>query len=69
MGELLNRPVRCVGNEAPDALLSNASLAYRLFGRPRVSTSQMIRWITDWCRRAGATLNKATHFDVRDGKF
>jgi len=69
IGELLERPVRCVGNEAPDALLSNANLAYRLFGRPRVSTSQMIRWITDWCRRAGATLNKATHFDVRDGKF
>jgi nucleoside-diphosphate-sugar epimerase len=69
MGELLDRPIRCVGTEAPDALLSNAGRAYRLFGQPRVSASQMIRWIADWCRRGGATLNKATHFDVRDGKF
>jgi nucleoside-diphosphate-sugar epimerase len=69
MGELLDRPVRCVGTEAPDALLSNAGLAYRLFGRPRVSASQMIRWIADWCRRGGPALNKPTHFDVRDGKF
>ncbi len=38
MGELLQRPVRFVGSEAPDALLSNAGLAYRLFGRPQVST-------------------------------
>jgi hypothetical protein len=69
IGELLERPVRCVGNEAPDALLSNANLAYRLFGRPKLSTSQMIRWIADWCRRGGVTLNKATHFEVRNGRF
>jgi len=69
LGELLQKPVRCVGNEAPDALLSNAHLAYRLFGRPKVSTSQMIRWIADWCRRGGVTLNKATHFEVRNGRF
>jgi nucleoside-diphosphate-sugar epimerase len=69
IGELLERPVRCVGNEAPDALLSNATLAYRLFGRPKLSTSQMIRWIADWCRRGGVTLNKATHFEVRNGRF
>jgi hypothetical protein len=29
----------------------------------------MIRWIADWLRRGGPTLNKPTHFEVRDGKF
>jgi hypothetical protein len=68
-GQLLHRPVHCVGNEAPDALLSDAGLAYRLFGRPRVSASRMIRWIADWCSRGGVALNKATHFEVRNGRF
>jgi hypothetical protein len=66
---VLHRPVQFVGTEAPDALLSNASLAYRLFGKPRVGQSQLIHWVADWCRRGGITLNKATHFEVRNGRF
>ncbi len=62
MGELLGKPVRCVGDEAPDALLSNAALAYRLFGRPRVSTSQMMRWIADWCRRGARDAQQGDPF-------
>ncbi len=69
LGELLQKPVTFVGNEAPDALLSNSSRAFELFGRPRVNESQIIRWVADWCRRNGPTLNKATHFEVRNGKF
>ena len=57
------------GGEAPDALLSNAQLSHRLFGYPRVSAQQMIQWIADWTKRGGATLNKPTHFETRDGKF
>jgi nucleoside-diphosphate-sugar epimerase len=68
-GQLLHKPVHFVGSEAPDALLSNAGLVYRLFGRPRVGHREMIRWIADWCRRGGTTLNKTTHFEVRNGKF
>jgi nucleoside-diphosphate-sugar epimerase len=68
-GRLLGKEVRFVGHEAPDALLSNAGLACRLFGPPTVSEAQLIRWIADWLRRDGALLNKATHFEVRNGKF
>jgi len=69
MGNLLDKRVQFVSSESGDALLSNASLAYRLFGKPRVSESQLIRWVVDWCRRGGSTLNKSTHFQVRDGRF
>jgi hypothetical protein len=69
IAELLNKPVRFAGSEAPDALLSNAGLAYRLFGRPQVGESQLIRWVADWRRRNGATLHKATHFEVRNGQY
>jgi nucleoside-diphosphate-sugar epimerase len=68
-GRLLERPVRFQGSEAPDALLSNGQLGHRLFGYPRVSAGQMVRWIADWLRRGGATLGKPTHFEVRDGRF
>jgi hypothetical protein len=30
---------------------------------------QMIHWIADWVMRNGESLNKPTHFEVRDGKF
>jgi nucleoside-diphosphate-sugar epimerase len=69
LGELLKKPVRFSGVEAPDALLSNGQLGHRLFGYPRVGAQQMIEWIADWVQRGGASLGKPTHFESRDGKF
>ena len=68
-GRLLDRPVQFVGQEAGDALLSNSQRAIQLFGYPRVSVGQMIEWIADWVRRGGASLDKPTHFETRDGRF
>ena len=68
-GRLLGRTVALRGGEAPDALLSNAAKSYRLFGPPTVSETRLMRWIADWQRRGGPTLNKPTHFEVRDGAF
>jgi nucleoside-diphosphate-sugar epimerase len=55
--------------ESSDAFLSNAQLAHRLFGYPRVSARQMIAWIADWLQRGGETLGKPTHFEVRHGQY
>jgi nucleoside-diphosphate-sugar epimerase len=68
-GQQFNKAVRFLGCESPDAILSNAQFAHRLFGYPRVTAGQMIAWIADWVARGGATLGKPTHFEVRDGKF
>jgi nucleoside-diphosphate-sugar epimerase len=68
-GQLLDRTVTFRGTESSDALLSNGQLGHRLFGYPRVGAGRMIHWIADWVRRAGETLGKPTHFEVRDGKF
>jgi nucleoside-diphosphate-sugar epimerase len=57
------------GEEAPTALLNNAARCHRLFGYPTVSVEQMIEWTADWIGMGGGTLNKPTHFEVRDGKF
>ncbi len=65
----MRKEVRFTGNEAPDALLSNSTKAYGLFGRPRVPADQLIRWIADWTMRGGSLLGKPTHFENRKGNF
>jgi nucleoside-diphosphate-sugar epimerase len=57
------------GVESESALLSNASLCHRLLGYPSVSVMQMIEWIAAWIGMGGATWNKPTHFETRDGNF
>ncbi|MEX2262344.1 MAG: NAD-dependent epimerase/dehydratase family protein [Bryobacteraceae bacterium] len=57
------------GTEAPTALLNNAARCQRIFGYPTVSVERMIEWIGDWICMGGATLNKPTHFQTRDGRF
>ncbi len=57
------------GTESETALLSNAARCHRLFGYPSVTVDQMIEWVADWIGLGGATHNKPTHFETRDGKF
>jgi uncharacterized protein YbjT (DUF2867 family) len=69
LGNLLGRQPVLVGQEAPTALLSNAQLAFSLFGPPRVEADQLLAWVAAWLRQGGQTLSKPTHFEARDGKF
>jgi hypothetical protein len=55
--------------DGTSALLNDASRAVALFGSPTVTPSELIEAISFWIRDGGATLNKPTHFQTRDGKF
>jgi nucleoside-diphosphate-sugar epimerase len=68
-GKRMNKPVKFVGTEAANSLISNAGLSHRLFGAPQVSAEQMIGWIADWISKGGTNLGKPTHFETRDGKY
>jgi nucleoside-diphosphate-sugar epimerase len=57
------------GREAETAWLVDCSEAYRLFGEPQVKLEQMLDWTADWVQRGGASLNKPTHYEARDGKY
>jgi nucleoside-diphosphate-sugar epimerase len=57
------------GREAETALLNDASLCHRLLGRPSVGVDEMIERVAEWIRAGNPTLDKPTHFEVRDGKF
>ena len=69
LGELLGVSVSFVGQEAGDALLSDGRRARELFGPGRVGADELIRWTAQWLKAGGATLNKPTRFQTRDGKF
>lgn len=68
-GELFRKEPKIVGNEAPTALLSNASRAHALLGYPTVPLETLTLWVADWIRHGQRLLNKPTHFETRDGKY
>ncbi|NOY82342.1 MAG: NAD(P)-dependent oxidoreductase [Kiritimatiellaeota bacterium] len=68
-GRLLDRKPVFVNHEAGTALLSDASRAVELFGRPSVHVDTLIEWVARWVARGGRTFGKPTHFEVRDGRF
>jgi dTDP-4-dehydrorhamnose reductase len=69
IGALLGVTPHIEGTEAPDALLSDTTLAKSIFGPPTVSTDLLIEWVASWVARGGTRLAKATKFEVRDGRF
>jgi nucleoside-diphosphate-sugar epimerase len=66
---IFNKEVTFINEESPTALLNNASKAAALFGYPSVPLLQMIEWIAHWIEVDGPSLDKPTHFEIRDGKF
>ncbi len=68
-GGLLGKAPRLTGKEAPTGWLSNSRRMVAEFGAPSVPLSRLIEWTADWLARDMATLNKPTHYEVRDGKY
>jgi len=66
---IFDQEVTFINQESPTALLSNAAKAANLFGYPSVPLLRMIEWVAEWILLDGPSLDKPTHFEVRDGKF
>lgn len=60
---------RFSGEEAPTALLSNASQVHATFGYPHVPLAKMVDLVATWVEQGGETLDKPTHFQTRTGEF
>ena len=69
IAEQLSADPHFVGEPAKTAWLNDASLCHSLFGRPRVGESELIRHVSEWLDQDGETLDKPTHFEVRDGSY
>lgn len=68
-GKLLGKTPKFTGKPAPTGWINNAARMVKEFGMPSVSLQQMIVWTADWLARDMTTLNKPTHYEVRDGTY
>ena len=68
-GELFGKSPQITDQEAKDALLSNSTRSIMEMGPPFVSETDLIEWTAEWIQRGGASLDKPTHFESRDGRF
>jgi nucleoside-diphosphate-sugar epimerase len=68
-GQLLGRTPKFTGTPAPTGWVNNANRMVKEFGSPKVPLSRMIEWTADWLARGMTTLDKPTHYEVRDGKY
>lgn len=69
IGGLLGKEPRFTSQEAPTALLSNASKCVERFGPPATGLDEMIRFIVTWVAAGKPVLGKPTKYSVRDGTF
>jgi len=51
------------------ALLNDASACHAALGYPAVSAAELMEAVATWIESGGQSLNKATKFQVTDGKF
>lgn len=69
LGAALGKEPVFTGEEAPTALLSNASRCHRLFGYPELTPAELIEHTARWVADGGPLLGKPTKFERRDGRF
>ncbi len=69
IAQRMGLPVRFAGEEAPTALLADASRCAELLGEPPTPIERVLDWTAAWTAAGGPTLGKPTHFQTRDGRY
>jgi len=68
-GKLFGKEPKIVGEEQPQALLSNASWIHGELGKPAIPLDQIVNWTASWIEKGKPLLGKPTHFEVSDGTY
>ena len=63
------RELQFEGDSTGVALLNNAGACHAALGYPEMTADQLMEAVAAWVEAGGSTLNKATKFQVTDGKF
>jgi nucleoside-diphosphate-sugar epimerase len=65
----MGKPALFCDEPAPTALLNDARASLDVLGAPATPLADLVTWTADWVAREAPTLNRPTHFEVRDGQF
>jgi nucleoside-diphosphate-sugar epimerase len=65
----LDRQLLVEGESKGLALLNNAGACHAALGYPSVSANELMEAVAHWVESGGASLDKATKFQVTDGRF
>ena len=68
-GKLLGKSPKLTGTPAATGWLNDSRRMVKEFGPPSVPLATMIEWTADWLARDMVTINKPTHYEVRDGRY
>ena len=68
-GKLLGKTPKFSGSPAPTGWINNSGRMVKEFGQPKVPLHKMIEWNADWLSHGMSTINKPTHYEVRDGQY
>ncbi len=68
-GKRFGKQPEFTNTEQPTALLSNASKAHHILGKPKVNLQTMIDALSAWLIEGGELIDKPTHFQEREGNF
>jgi nucleoside-diphosphate-sugar epimerase len=68
-GERFGREPVFEGEEQGRAWIVDTCLQQTLHGYPKVPLPRLIDWTAKWMQGGGKSLDKPTHFEVRDGKY
>jgi nucleoside-diphosphate-sugar epimerase len=69
LGEAMGCQPRFAGLEADTALLGDSTRLCAVLGDPATPMSAMLRWTAHWTKTGGRSLDRPTHFEVRDGQY
>jgi nucleoside-diphosphate-sugar epimerase len=69
IGQMVNCEPIFRGEESDSALLADAGRCFKTFGDSRMPLGKMVEVIVDWVVAGKKVLNKATKFEIRNGKF
>ena len=64
-----NRKLSYRGESKGVALLSDASACHAALAKPSVTAEELMEAVAGWIESGGTSLNKATKFQVTDGRF
>ena len=69
LGRLLGVEPAFEGRESDSALFVDCGRMADLVGKPMTPLAPVLGWTAGWLQTGGRTLDKPTHFEVRDGRF